>query len=208
MTGMKPKDKTFCCKYLKTMAQEIASEKRGQRSGFSVSARKDIRTALGKMGTDAAMQICREDVRYRLEQVAFGQANDAMTLVLSPHTAKPKKIDLSAGPELKITEKNLEIKLIDRVRAWETLWNILESDENSYMVEPSYQNLLLFESLHPDVSRPYGRSLLYSLPLLTDILMKLHHITGDSRECCGNVRFTKSPEDGGAAEVRRWTIRL
>ena len=128
---MKPEDKTFCREYLKTMDPEIAAEESGRRNGFSALARKDIRAALEKMRTDAAMQIRREDVLRRLAQLAFGQANDVVTLALSPHTAKPKKMDLSAVSELKVTEKGVEIKLIDRVRALETLWNMLETGENS-----------------------------------------------------------------------------
>ena len=127
---MKPEDKAFCREYLKTMDPEIAAEESGRRNGFSALARKDIQAALEKMRTDAAVQIRREDVLRRLAQLAFGQANDVMALALSPHTAKPKKMDLSAVAELKITEKGVEIKLIDRVRALETLWNMLETGEN------------------------------------------------------------------------------
>lgn len=127
---MKQEDKAFCREYLKTMDPEIAAEESGQRNGFSALARKDIRATLEKMRTDATMQIRREDVLRRLAQLAFGQANDVVTLALSPRTAKPKKMDLSAVSELKVTEKGVEIKLIDRVRALETLWNMLETGEN------------------------------------------------------------------------------
>ena len=59
--------------------------------------------------------------------MAFGRANDAACLAFRGETPDPERLDLSAVSELKVTDKGIEIKLVDRVRALETLWNLLES---------------------------------------------------------------------------------
>ena len=64
----------------------------------------------------------------RLAQLAFGRANDAARLALRPGEVDPEGLDLSAVAEIKVTDKGgVEIKLVDRVRALETLCSLLES---------------------------------------------------------------------------------
>ena len=76
----------------------------------------------------AASQMQREDVLRRLAQLAFGRANDAARLALRPGEVDPEGLDLSAVAEIKVTDKGgVEIKLVDRVRALETLCSLLES---------------------------------------------------------------------------------
>ena len=69
----------------------------------------------------------REDVLRRLAELAFGRANDGAGLALRPGETDPEGLDLSAVSELKVTDKGVEVKFVDRVRALETLWNLLES---------------------------------------------------------------------------------
>ena len=66
----------------------------------------------------------------QLSRLAFGSAEDAMRLALHPGDSDPGELDLSAVAEFKVTEKGVEIKLVDRVRALETLYALLESREN------------------------------------------------------------------------------
>ena len=74
------------------------------------------------------MQLRREDVLRRLAQLAFGGANDAVYLALHGREADPETLDLSAVAEVKVTDKGgVEIKLVDRVRALETLCGLLDS---------------------------------------------------------------------------------
>lgn len=47
-----------------------------------------------------------------------------------PETANPAQMDLSALSELKVTEKGVELKLVDRIRALETLFRLLEQGDN------------------------------------------------------------------------------
>lgn len=117
----------FCRAYLRTMDPERAAAECGQRDGFSLLASRIVQARLEKMRTDAAAQLRREDVLRRLAQLAFGRANDAVRLALHPREVDPESLDLSAVAELKVTDKGVEIKLADRVRALETLCSLLES---------------------------------------------------------------------------------
>ena len=53
-----------------------------------------------------------------------------MELALRPETANPAQMDLSALSELKVTEKGVELKLVDRIRALETLFRLLEQGDS------------------------------------------------------------------------------
>ena len=71
-----------------------------------------------------------EDVLRHLARIAFGRVNDAVELALRPETANPAQMDLSALSELKVTEKGVELKLVDRIRALETLFRLLEQGDS------------------------------------------------------------------------------
>ena len=116
----------FCRAYLRTMDPERAAAESGRRDGFLGS--RAIQERLERMRMDAASQLQREDVLRRLAQLAFGRANDAARLALRPGEVDPEGLDLSAVAEIKVTDKGgVEIKLVDRVRALETLCSLLES---------------------------------------------------------------------------------
>ena len=116
----------FCRAYLRTMDPERAAAECGQRDGFSLLASRAVQARLEKMRTDAAAQLRREDVLRRLAQLAFGRANDAARLALRPREVDPESLDLSAVAELKVTAQGgVEVKLVDRTRALETLCGLL-----------------------------------------------------------------------------------
>lgn len=118
--------KPFCSVYLRTMDPEKAAEAAGREDGFATLALKSIRRRLEKMRSAAAGELRREDALRRLAQLAFGRANDAARLALSPKEVDPGELDLSAVAELKVTDKGgVEVKLVDRVRALETLCGLL-----------------------------------------------------------------------------------
>ena len=97
----------FCGAYLRTMDPERAAEAAGCEDGFAMLGRKGARRRL---------------------ELAFGRANDAVRLALRPGEADPAALDLSAVAEFKITDKGgVEVKLVDRVRALETLCRLLEN---------------------------------------------------------------------------------
>ncbi len=117
----------FCAAYLRTMDPEQAAQAAGREDGFALLGRKSVRRRLENMRGAAAGELRREDALRRLAQLAFGRANDAARLALSPREADPGELDLSAVAELKVTDKGgVEIKLVDRVRALETLCSLLD----------------------------------------------------------------------------------
>lgn len=118
----------FCRAYLRTMDPERAAAEAGRRDGYKLLGKEPIKERLERMRTDAASQLRREDAIRRLAQLAFGRANDAVYLALHPELADPERLDLSAVQELKVTEKGVELKLVDRVRALDTLCGLLEDD--------------------------------------------------------------------------------
>lgn len=78
------------------------------------------------------------------------------------------------------------------------------TNENGYMEELPYQNLLLFTPLNPESNNPYGVSLLRSLPFLSDVLMKIYNTIGINWERCGNVRFAVTcPGGDGISAAER-----
>ena len=121
------RQRDFCRAYLRTMDPERAAGESGCGDGFAMLATKAVRERLEKMRTAAADQICREDVLRRLAQLAFGSAGGAARLALRRGEDDPGTLDLSAVAELKVTDKGVELKFVDRVRALEILWNLLES---------------------------------------------------------------------------------
>jgi hypothetical protein len=66
----------------------------------------------------------RQDVLRRLGQMAFGETDGAAKLANRDLTLSDDS-DLSQVAEVKITDKGTELKLIDRVKALETLWGLL-----------------------------------------------------------------------------------
>lgn len=123
--GWRVQEQDFCAAYLKTMDPERAAEAAGCQDGFSMLARKSTLRRLEQMRSTLS-EVRREDALRRLAQLAFGQANDAVRLALAPKETDPAELDLSAVSEFKITDRGVEIKLIDRVRALETLCGLLE----------------------------------------------------------------------------------
>ena len=120
-------DGVFCRTYLRTMDPERAAEAVGRLDGFTLLGQQRTQAKLEKMRTDAAAQIRREDAVRRLAQLAFGRANDVLRFAMHPERADVDTLDLSAVAEFKVTDKGVEVKLVDRVRALETLCGLLES---------------------------------------------------------------------------------
>ena len=134
------RDKAFCRAFLKSMDPERAGSEADCRDGGALLGRRSIQEQLEKRRADLAGQIRREDAIRRLAQLAFGGASDSMTLALHPETVDPAKLDLSAVAEFKVTDKGVEVKLVDRVRALATLAELLESG-GSGGAEELYQAL-------------------------------------------------------------------
>lgn len=128
MARKEAEDGVFCRTYLRTMDPETAAAAVGRKDGFSLLGQKTTQAKLEQMRNDAAAQLRREDAVRRLAQLAFGRANDAVKLALDPGGVEAEKLDLSAVAEFKVTDKGVEVKLVDRVRALETLCGLLEQN--------------------------------------------------------------------------------
>ena len=124
----KQEDGRFCRAYLRTMDPEQAAAEIGRRDGYAMLGQKGTQQKLERMRCDAAAQLKREDVLRQLARLAFGRVDDAVTLALRRGETEPG-LELSAVSELRVTEKGVEVKLVDRVRALETLWKLLEASE-------------------------------------------------------------------------------
>ena len=123
-------ERVFCRVYLETMDPEQAAAATGQGDGLALLGRKSIQKRMERMRGAAAGQLRREDVLRHLARIAFGRVNDAVELALRPETANPAQMDLSALSERKVTEKGVELKRVDRIRALETLFRLLEQGDN------------------------------------------------------------------------------
>ena len=121
----KQEDGRFCRAYLRTMDPEQAAAEIGRRDGYAMLGQKGTQQKLERMRCDAAAQLKREDVLRQLARLAFGRVDDAVTLALRRGETEPEGLELSAVSEL----KGVEVKLVDRVRALETLWKLLEASE-------------------------------------------------------------------------------
>ena len=125
MEKLKGQAEAFCRKYLQCMDPDQAAAMAGCADGYAVLETKMVRRRLERMREAAAGQVTREDVVRRLAQLAFGGAGDTLAL---RGGAPPEGLELSAVAELKVTDKGgVEIKLIDRIRALETLCGLLGS---------------------------------------------------------------------------------
>lgn len=121
-------DGVFCRAYLRTMDPEQAAVAAGRKDGYTLLGTEKTRQRLETMRETAAGQIRREDAVRALAQLAFGRANDAVKLALAPREADVEHLDLSAVTEFKVTDKGgVEVKLADRIRALETLCELLSS---------------------------------------------------------------------------------
>jgi len=136
----KKREQAFCRAFLRTMDPERAGTEAACGDGFSQLGRQSVQERLEKLRGDLAGQIRREDAVRRLAQLAFADAGDVMKLALNPGGVDPAELDLSAVAEFKVTEKGVEIKLVDRVRALATLCELLESG-GSGGAEELYQAL-------------------------------------------------------------------
>ena len=124
----KQEEIAFCQAYLQCLDPQQAAQCSGGGDGYELLSRKNVQNRLKKMRTAAAAQIRREDVLCRLAQLAFGRGDDVIKLALQREKSVPEKLDLSAVSELKVSDRGVEVKLVDRVRALECLYQLLQVD--------------------------------------------------------------------------------
>lgn len=131
----------FCEAFLQSMDPAQAAQKAGLRDGFACLAENEVRQRLEQMRERAAEQIRQEDIVRALGKLAFGSANDAIRFALRVKEETPEEVDLSAVSEFKVTEKGIEMKLVDRIHAMEVLHGLLANGGNRE-AEELYQALM------------------------------------------------------------------
>ena len=136
----KQEDGRFCRAYLRTMDPERAAAEIGRRDGYAMLEKRATQQKLERMRCAAADQLTREDVLRQLARLAFGRVDDAVQLALHWGDLDTGGLELSAISELRVTEKGVEVKLVDRVRALESLWKLLDTGETQES-DPLYQAL-------------------------------------------------------------------
>lgn len=136
----KQEDGRFCRAYLRTMDPERAAAEVGRRDGYAMLEKRATQQKLERMRCAAADQLKREDVLRQLARLAFGRVDDAVQLALHRGDLDTGGLELSAISELRVTEKGVEVKLVDRVRALESLWKLLDTGETQES-DPLYQAL-------------------------------------------------------------------
>jgi hypothetical protein len=63
-------------------------------------------------------------------------------------------------------------------------------DEHGLMRPLPLQHLLLFTTMNPDPTHPYGVSMFRGMPFLAEILVKIYNTIGTNWERAGNVRYS------------------
>lgn len=122
----------FCAAYLRTMSPEAAAAECGIRDGYEMLGRETVRRELQKMRGHFA-GITREDVIRRLAELAFAPANDAIRLAYLDDPAREVDgLNLSSVAEFRHNSAgSVEIRFIDRIKALDALYTLLEGGAES-----------------------------------------------------------------------------
>ncbi len=84
-----------------------------------------------------------------LKRIAFGSVADAVKLMLEPEKVDPEKLDLYMVSELKCTDRCIEIKFYDRIKALAALLEVSETpetDSTSQFVEAIFKGASAIEN--------------------------------------------------------------
>ncbi|MBQ2829513.1 MAG: terminase small subunit [Oscillospiraceae bacterium] len=130
--GTIAQEREFCRVFLQTMDAARAGAACGA-DGFSLLRRKTVRERLRRLRTGMEGMVTREDVLRRLCALAFGQANDAVRLAMGAAAEEEVgSLDLSLLAEFKRgANGGVEVRLADRVKALEVLYNILSRESEN-----------------------------------------------------------------------------
>lgn len=85
-----------------------------------------------------------------LKRIAFGSVADAVKLILEPEKVDCEKLDLFMVSELKCTDKCIEIKFYDRIKALTALLEVSEvsdTDSTSQFVDAIFKGASAIENM-------------------------------------------------------------
>ena len=119
------REERFCLFYRRTGNGKEAALAAGypprsaERTALSLLGEKRIKKRLAALAADEATAE-QELLQAGARRLAFGSVNDAVRLALDRENISPEelpKLDLFALSELKVTDKGLEMKFFDRLKA-------------------------------------------------------------------------------------------
>ena len=111
------------------------SREAAAKAGFAFPERSGMRL-LGKQAVLTEIDRLSEQVKTAasavdgLRRIAFGSVTDAIKLVLGEEPLELEGLDLFMVSEIKKTDKGVEIKFYDRIKALSELLSVSESGEN------------------------------------------------------------------------------
>ena len=132
------KELDFCRWYARLQNPKEAAIKSGymvlpEYRGISLLSKKHIKNKIKALEKENTTDI--NLVSAGLSRLAFGSISDAVKLILSANSDNPPPpdtLDLFNVSEIKFTSgKGMEIKFFDRLKAFEQLSRLSESDLNS-----------------------------------------------------------------------------
>ncbi len=106
----------FAAEYLRSHDEARAARAAGLGARPELLARCEITRAIDEARAAKCAQLQPDDAACRAAELAFGRANDCVKLALGQAT-EIDSLDLSLLSEIKVTDKGVELKLIDRLGA-------------------------------------------------------------------------------------------
>lgn len=130
---MKPRERQFCRLLTVCADPLLAAEKAGFRDPLKALAdltgREDIAAEIRRL-SENIRSIYQSTAVCGLYRLACGGVGDALTLVYSDALTpeKLRELDLNSVQEIKRTDKGIEIKFCDRVKALDKLGEMLTAE--------------------------------------------------------------------------------
>ncbi len=118
-----------------------------ERSGMRLLSKEAIVNEIERLSGKSDAAVSAVD---GLKRIAFGSVADAVRLILEPEAVDPEKLDLFMVSELKCTDRCIEIKFFDRIKALTALLEVTDaavSDGTSQFVEAIFKGASAIEGL-------------------------------------------------------------
>lgn len=120
--------RAFCHAYLQCMDPLRAAARAGLEDGYALLETAEVQKELAWMRQAADRELKREDVLRGLARLAFATGEGLEAALAEEGTAR---MDLSAAAEVKRSANGaVEIRLVDRIKALATLYELLGSGES------------------------------------------------------------------------------
>lgn len=116
----------YAAEFLRTHDPRRAARAAGLGTRLGLLQREEIAAAIAAERAAQNAQVCPEDAAGRLAELAFGRANDCVRLALG-QAGDIDELDLSLLSEIKVTDRGVELKLLDRLQALRLLSEVRQA---------------------------------------------------------------------------------